>query len=253
MTWIKLDDQLFDHPKLVRAGEPAAYLFVAGLLYCSRYLTDGEIPKPAVTRLTVRDDVAVLAEALVRENLWVDEGDSWRVWQYTDYQRSRTDVERSREAGKARADRSRSVRANASRTNASGSREVREGFASGSRDIELEKELDTKPSRAAKIEHDAEFVTWWDAYPRKLGKQKARERYGRLRRTHDAAALLDAARHYAASRSGEDPQFTLHPTSFLNDRWTDWVAGNPDGSREVSERDLCPYYDPDTGQPWGAG
>ena len=251
MTWIKLDDQFLDHPKIVRAGESAAFLFVAGLLYCSRYLTDGVIPKAAIGRLTEHPDRELSAAALVRENLWLDEGDSWRISQYTDYQRSRTDVERSREAGKARADRSRSVRANATRTQRERSRRVRETFAPGSRDIEVEVEVDNKPSRAAKTEHDAEFETWWNTYPRKLGKQKARERYGRLRRTYDATVLLDAAQHYATSRSGEDPQFTLHPTSFLNDRWQDWVTGNPDGNRDVSERDLCPYYDPATGQPWG--
>jgi hypothetical protein len=51
MTWIKLDDQFTDHPKVVQAGPLAGWLHVCGLVYCGRYLTDGFVPTGMIRRL----------------------------------------------------------------------------------------------------------------------------------------------------------------------------------------------------------
>ncbi len=41
MSWIKIDDQFSDHPKIIEAGPLAGWLYVSSLCYCGRYLTDG--------------------------------------------------------------------------------------------------------------------------------------------------------------------------------------------------------------------
>ena len=51
MSWVKLDDQFSDHPKLLKVGPLAGWLWVSSLAYSSRYLTDGFIPEEAVPRL----------------------------------------------------------------------------------------------------------------------------------------------------------------------------------------------------------
>jgi hypothetical protein len=96
LTWIRLDDQFPDHPKVVLAGPQAAWLYVAGLCYCSRHLTDGVIPKALVPRLT--DFRGSAAKKLVEAGLWDDEGDVYRVHDYLLHQESRSEVEAKRQA-----------------------------------------------------------------------------------------------------------------------------------------------------------
>jgi len=70
MTWTKLDDGIFDHPKMVKAGEDAANLYVRALVYCNRFLTDGRIDPEVLSVITRKRDAAKLAEALVRVGAW---------------------------------------------------------------------------------------------------------------------------------------------------------------------------------------
>lgn len=46
MTWAKLDDGFWMHPKVVVAGNEAAGIFCRCLSYCGAYLTDGRVPAP---------------------------------------------------------------------------------------------------------------------------------------------------------------------------------------------------------------
>lgn len=79
-------DYLFpDHPKVVAAGGDAAWLYVCGLCYCGRHLTDGRIPKPAVPRLSDRRSPGRLAARLVAAGLWHDEGDHYRVHDWEEH------------------------------------------------------------------------------------------------------------------------------------------------------------------------
>src|SRR3990167_2964612 len=51
MAWVRLDEEFPDHPKIVSAGPLAAWLYVAGLCYCNRLLTNGFIPEDQISRL----------------------------------------------------------------------------------------------------------------------------------------------------------------------------------------------------------
>ena len=119
MTWVKLDDNIAENPKIVAAGEDAAWLYVVGLCYCSRNLTDGSIPSRIVLRLVSNRFPRRLAARLVEHGLWIEDGENYRVVDYLDHQRSRSDVLAQREQGKERAARSRERHANAGK----GSRE----------------------------------------------------------------------------------------------------------------------------------
>jgi hypothetical protein len=48
MTWAKLYDQFFEHPKAMAAGPMTCLLYIGGLAYSNRFLTDGHIPAPAL-------------------------------------------------------------------------------------------------------------------------------------------------------------------------------------------------------------
>lgn len=85
MAWVKLDDQFPDHPKVVQAGPLAAWLYVCGLAYCARYLTDGFIPAAQVRKLADVDDVTPLVTALVAVGLWRECEGGYEVHDYLDY------------------------------------------------------------------------------------------------------------------------------------------------------------------------
>lgn len=105
MTWVKLDDTFYDNPTNRALGPAGRDLFIAGLAYCAKGLTDGVIPK---------DDLAlVLAQAqakrtivakLVKAGRWIDRGDHYEVDQYLTYQPSKAKVlaDRERDAAKKR-------------------------------------------------------------------------------------------------------------------------------------------------------
>jgi hypothetical protein len=84
MGWVKLSDDFYDNPKLARAGA-AALLWVTGIAWSNRNLTDGFIPDVQVTRLGGTEEQA---ERLVALNLWEWEAerDGYRIHDYLEYQ-----------------------------------------------------------------------------------------------------------------------------------------------------------------------
>lgn len=92
MTWVKLDDGLPDHPKVVGLSAEAFAVYVSGICYCSRNLTDGLIPRGALVRLTNAKRPTKAADELVAANLWREHPQGWSVHDYTEHQRSRDEV-----------------------------------------------------------------------------------------------------------------------------------------------------------------
>lgn len=102
-TYVKVHDGLPDHPKIIEAGGEAGWLYICGLAYASRQLTDGVIPKRLVPRLTDGSKPEASASALLRVGLW-HEGvhecprcpqpgpDAYVIHDYLDHQRSASEV-----------------------------------------------------------------------------------------------------------------------------------------------------------------
>jgi hypothetical protein len=64
------------------------------------------------------------------------------------------------------------------------------------------------------------FEDFWGVYPRKVGKGAARKAYRHALTRASHAEILAGAKRYAASKP--DPDFTKHPTTWLNaDCWLD--------------------------------
>lgn len=103
MAWVYLDDQFPDHPKVVRAGAEAAWMYVCGLAYSKRYGTHGVIPVDQVPKLTTFRGAARLADRLVAERLWEKTPDGFVVHDYDDWNRkSESRSEAGRKAAHAR-------------------------------------------------------------------------------------------------------------------------------------------------------
>jgi hypothetical protein len=98
MPWVRIDDQFADHPKIVAAGPLASWLYICGLTYASRLLTDGFIPAGQVRKLADVSNAQKLADSLVRVGLWdVAEG-GYAIHDYLEYNPSRTKTLATREA-----------------------------------------------------------------------------------------------------------------------------------------------------------
>jgi hypothetical protein len=70
-----------------------------------------------------------------------------------------------------------------------------------------------------------QFVAFWDAYPRKIGKGHARKAWTKaIDNGADATTIIAAAEAYAGqcTRNRTEPRFIPHPTTWLNgERWAD--------------------------------
>lgn len=78
------------------------------------------------------------------------------------------------------------------------------------------------------------FLEFWDAYPRRVAKEKALESWqSAIKAGAQVADILAGAKRYAAERAGEDPKFTAYPATWLNQRrWED--GGEKKGGSDVS-------------------
>ena len=104
MSWVKVSDGLATHPKVLAAGQAAAWLHVAGLCYAAQHLTDGAIPDSSLSGLGqfTRGRVRKLADRLVEVGLWERNGAGYAIHDYLDYNPSRSSVEERRKAARER-------------------------------------------------------------------------------------------------------------------------------------------------------
>jgi hypothetical protein len=73
------------------------------------------------------------------------------------------------------------------------------------------------------IDIESDFNDFWNIYPRKQGKGKAKEAFMKaIKNGASVLAVLEGARRYAADPNLPDPQFIPMPTTWLNqERWED--------------------------------
>lgn len=100
MTWFKVDDGFYDHPKAQALEDgpcpfEALTLWLKAGSWSARYLTDGVVPKGQVKRFGVKPKAA---DELVRVGLWVRNGDDFAFHQWAEHQPTRADVEGRRRA-----------------------------------------------------------------------------------------------------------------------------------------------------------
>lgn len=105
MSFVLLDDQIAQHPKVLRAGAEAAWLWAVSIAYCSRQLTDGAVPTEALETLgRFKTSTAKLAATLVSVRLFDADGANYRVHDYLEHNPTKAMVlERRRKAAERKA------------------------------------------------------------------------------------------------------------------------------------------------------
>jgi len=160
VSWAKLDDGFYDHPKVLATSNAAIGLYCKALTYCGKHLTDGVIPAAVVTRNLVGTDAEV--DELLRNNLWTREAETYRVINYLRYQTSSKSVKKERKRAKQgmRALRARRARGVTRNTGLDWS-----GKESSS--------LGKKRAREKKgaLAYSTPFLRFWGAYPARDGRR----------------------------------------------------------------------------------
>ncbi len=83
MSWFKVDDRLYSHPKWMATPHRARALWVTAGSWCAAEMTDGKVPRHALALLggTPKD-----AAALVAAGLWRELKTGWIFHEWTIYQ-----------------------------------------------------------------------------------------------------------------------------------------------------------------------
>jgi hypothetical protein len=93
------------------------------------------------------------------------------------------------------------------------------------------------PQRAPEpgSDDDPDWLKFWAVYPRKKSKEGARASWRKAIKKADPAVIIAGAERYASEREGADPQYTSHPTKWLNQGcWAD--EADPPPSNVVAIR-----------------
>jgi hypothetical protein len=207
MGWVKLDDGFPTHPKVVGLSLEARWAYIESLCYAAKYETDGVIPDVVAPNGLVR-------EALLAAGLWESGSAAVQVHDFLVYNPSKSEKERKRNV-------SRTVRAS---REGEGIGEVAGGGGLG--------------------EGESAFAAFWAAYPRKVGKPRARVAFLNAIRRVSAEAIIAGAKRYAEDPNRSD-EFTAHPTTWIHrDGWED--PPEPPRSQRGARRPPDPPrpYDP---------
>jgi len=111
VPWVKLTDDWYDDPKVAAAGALGLAMWVVGLSWCARNLTDGNIPRSQARKLIDLDEVTIgsenvraddVASRLVSLGLWRNSPDGYAVENYHRYQPARDKVLADRELDRQR-------------------------------------------------------------------------------------------------------------------------------------------------------
>lgn len=78
--------------------------------------------------------------------------------------------------------------------------------------------------------YSAEFEAWWGHYPKKVAKDRARKAFEAVLKAEKASLheLQAGVMRYGAERDGQDPKYTKHAATWLNDGcWADEPTPEP--------------------------
>lgn len=102
--WSKLDDALFDHPKLWIAGERlgkngvglALGMYALGLMYANKHLTDGILDREVVKSFRHIDKPLAVADALAHAGLWDRIDGGFHIHDFAEYNPTASSVKKKR-------------------------------------------------------------------------------------------------------------------------------------------------------------
>ncbi len=238
MAWVKLEDSVVEHRKHLQAGPAACWLWVCGIAYCQRQLTDGFIPVEAVGLLGVAKGVKSLLATLVRVRLFDSVDGGYQVHDYLAHNSTRQEALKRREDQHTA-----KVRAGIAGSRARWQADSRPIADADSRPIAPSHPIPSHPKKNK--DTDALFERWWAVYPRKEAKAVALKSWQKLHPTSEfTTQLVDAVTRQCLSAQWqkEGGSFIPFPATWLNQaRWQD---EKPASSWLADVKDWSCHHDP---------
>jgi hypothetical protein len=264
MAWVRIDDSFSEHPKWGNADAFQVQWFVYALCYCNRNLTDGFIPYRVAHRLTDHylehypeesEPYHVCRLLLQRGVLQEDqERCGYYVVGYLDYQPSKAEVLRDRNAAAKRMGRWRNTHSNGVTDGVTDgvSNGVTDGVSNGASSDGVTPAPNPNPNpkkREKKVhvspdgETPADFLEFWGLYPRKEAKKDALKAW---RQVHPENGTLEAILANVGTRKQSDDwmkdggRYVPLPASYLRgQRWEDQaVVSRGVSSAPLSAKEL---------------
>ena len=205
MTWVRVDDTLPRHPKVMGLATDVKWAYIEALCYCSQYLTNGVVPAGVISEKH--------QSALLDAGLFESSEEGYLIHDYLKYNPSRENVQEKSRANRSAA-RKRWADVVQSETHSNGYAEPMHG-ALGDVYVHVGVDLDVELRNKA-------FDDFWAAYPRKTAKVKAHQEFDAcLANGVDPSLIVLAATRYFQDPN-RDPKFTAHPSTWLHQgRWMD--------------------------------
>jgi len=228
MSWFKVDDGLWGHPKWLAATPGARALWVTAGSWCADQLTDGRVPQHVLAVLAGRTREA---DELVRLGLWKPHEDGWEFHDWAQFQPSREQVQADRAAAKERQRRARE-RARESRRDTHRDSRVTSDVSHGPPDP-------TRPDPtqeptvlegagapgSTRTSRDDRFDEFWSLYPRLEGKGAAQKAWKSASKKADPDRILAGLQRqlpWFAAQLKAEGDFRPHASTWLNgERWGD--------------------------------
>lgn len=215
MPWAKLDDGFTDHPKIIDAGPLAGWLYVCGLTYSARLLTDGFIPQGQVRKLADVDNAMDLAARLLEVGLWERTDGGFRIHDYLEYNPSAAHIKEERKAAQERMRkvRSREVQANNEDVRLNNER----SSPAGSPEVHQPRPVPSRPTPVPDLRDDIPPLVPPVGGDDSLSEESVKEK--RATRLPKGWALSDALRAWTRDTFGwNDDEVSDHAQRF-SDYW----------------------------------
>lgn len=104
MTWFKVDDGWWSHPKVIPLDSDPRAIWVSAGSWCAQHLTDGFLPHYALKMITdLRGNkLKAACQELIDAGLWKARPGGYQFHDWDKYQPMREEVERRREVDRVR-------------------------------------------------------------------------------------------------------------------------------------------------------
>lgn len=226
--WARIAVNFYRHPRTRRLSKDAQHLYLASILHCVEFSTDGRFPADETPYLASVSCVrSSLESELLDAGLWTRQGEDVVIRDFLQHQTSRAELEarseRNRKAADARWSKAKSEpesKPDAPR-NATGNAECNASRVEKSRE---EKRPPDPPG----------FAEFWTLWPRGEGRKAAVRAFPKaVKAVGSPSVLVDLAEKWLNERASMAASFVPHASSWLNgERWND----DPPPSTEPTEQ-----------------
>lgn len=224
MAWARIHDGAMSHPKITALSDAAFRVWVKGLAFCQLNLTDGLIPQQSAKDIgaskRVIDELTTPLPGYSAA-LWELHAIGYAVRDYLFWNDSRERIQAQRVEAKERKRKWDEKRRSEQRTEQHSER-VPNSVQNGRHTTPLHSIPRTEKESPS---DSPSFAVFWEAYPRKVGKDAARKAFAKRKPDADLLDVMLSALS-AQSRSEQwrkdGGRFIPHPSTWLNEgRWQD--------------------------------